>query len=364
MSAFRSLAAVAAVLGLAVHPLHGAAGKDGFRFLNVPASPRTASMAGAVTAAADDAASSAWNPAALADLRRSEAGLFHTALSEGMTSSALVYGRPLRTGGAALHLQTFDYGGLDAYDRFGASAGTVKASDLAAGAAYGRPIGPAWRAGVGLKSVQQTIAEASLRTWAADAGVLFSPSGGSWPSRLRWGAALRNMGGGASSGGAKTNLPQAMDLGVAYQNFSEALLVAADYSRPRDGKSRLRLGQEFWIHPSFALRAGYAGSGNAVASGWSAGFGARFRDVRLDYSFSAAKEGFDAQHRMGLVFRFGGPQEALYQEAVALIQGGAYAEAILKLKKILDIDPKHRRAISRMKEAVSLLRKERGEDAP
>jgi hypothetical protein len=290
--------------------------------------------------------------------------LSHAVFAEDLASNAAVYGRPLASGGMALQLQTFDYGSFDAYDGGGTRTGSTRASDLAFGAAYGRPVGEAWRAGVGLKSVQESIAGVDVRAWAADAGVQYAPFGESWLSRLRWGAALRNLGGGGAADRDKTPLPQSLDLGVAYQTFSDAMTVELDVSRPRDGKQTFRLGQEVWVHPVFALRAGYAGTGNGMSSGWSAGFAAKFRDFRVDYAFSTGKDGFDAQHRAGIAYRFGGQGEALYQQAVGLIQAGDYAEAVLKLKKVLDADPRDRRAIMRMKEAIAELKKERGEAVP
>jgi hypothetical protein len=123
------------------------------------------------------------------------------------------------------------------------------------------------------------------------------------------------------------------------------------------------IGQELWMYNLMAFRAGYQ-SGRDSGSGFSLGMGFRFHTVRVDYSFVGNTASMEDTHRIGLVFRFGGAKDRLYQEALSLQRKGLNAEAILKLKEVLDVDPSHKGAIRALKDAVRALTEEREKSAP
>lgn len=346
--------------GLQARRASAASGEDGFQFLDLAAGTRQAALGRAATAVADDVNAVLANPAALAELRRGEASFQYLRHLEESSHHVMNLSHPTASGSLGFQLQTFDHGTFPAYDRTGAPAGETKAGDLLVGVGYGRALGASWSAGAVVKQVQETIGDDQAKAIALDAGVLYRPAA---LPRLRFGAAARNQGSGASFAREETPLPAAWSVGASWRGFSEAWTTAVDVDQPRDGASVLRVGQEVWVNPSLALRGGLHGR-DAVSAGWSAGLGFRFRDIEMDYAFASGKKGFESVHRAGILFRFGGKAEALYQEGVRLLQAGSYAEALLKFKKALDVDPRHRRAVARMREAARALRRDREEPRP
>lgn len=331
---------------------------DGFQFLELPADARRAAMGAAGAALADDAAGAAANPAAYAEAGRDELSFSYTSTVEDGALGTASYMHALASGGGlGVRVLSMDYGTFAGYDASDGKAADYGARDLSLSAGYGHPWGSSWRWGASLGHVSSTLADASADTMEGNLGVLWSPAGaGAW-SRLKLGAALRHLGSGGSFEKETAALPRTLALGASWKGFSEAWVISADMERPRAGGGVFAVGQELWFSRVLALRAGWR-SDRDMAGAFSLGLGARFRDVRVDYAFAVGAGAFADTHRMGVSWRFGGSVESLYEEAARLMQKGDAAEAALKLKKVLDLNPRHRRALFLLREAAERMKEE------
>jgi hypothetical protein len=332
------------------------AGETGFDFLTEPAGARASAMGGTSVAATDDAEASLFNPAALAELRQPELSLGYASYMEGLSQGSLAYGHPLTKGVLGISLRTLRSATIKSYDASDNRTGTYDAQDSVFSAGYGRAMGDR-RWGGDLKQVKESIAGHGASVTAADFGATFRGSG--WPVSLS--AALRNVGGRASFGQEKTDLPRSLDLGGSALLFSRALLVTAEARRGADGVTTLAAGAEAWLYNALALRGGWQG-GDRAGNGLSLGMGFKLKNLRVDYSFAANGQGFSPTHRMSLSLRFGGPGEKAYQDGLRLLQGGRTAEAVLKFQEALDADPGHTAAIRALRESVKQLQGEMRED--
>jgi hypothetical protein len=330
---------------------------EGFRFLELQADARRAALGGAGAALTDDASAFSVNPAALAEAGRDEISFSYMSYVLDSSLGAASYVHPLSTGGLGLRAVALDYGALDGYDASGAKTSAYAAKDLSLSAGYGRAWGSSWRWGASVGEVRSSLGDVSAETVEAGAGVLWAPPGLGPLSRLRLGAAVRHLGAGGSFETEPAALPRTVAAGAAWSGFSESWLLAADVEKPRSGSARFVVGQELWISRALAFRAGWR-SDQDLAGAFTMGLGARFRDLRVDYAFASGEGRFGNTHRLGFSWRFGGQAEALYDQAVELLRKGDAAEAVLKLKKVLDLAPRHRRALSLMREAAERMKDE------
>lgn len=337
----------------------GAAGsaKNGFQLLDETLGARGAALGEAASVPGDEANGSLHNPALAAEARRGELAFSYVSGLADVTRGAAAYVHPVGPGTLAVGVRTLSSGGIPAFDAADNRVGETDASDTALTAGYGRLMGARTAWGLSLTQITESLGGRSARATALDAGVLFRPG----PAPVRLSAALRNMGGKASFGREKTSLPRSMDLGASYQAFSDALTGVLEYHRPDGGSAVLRGGAEVWIYRTLALRAGFTG-GREAGTGLTFGSGFKFGMVQVDYAFAAQTNGFDAVHRMGVRLFFGGPGDRAYQEGLLLSRQGRPAEAILKLEKALDADPRHPGAARALREAAKALEREMREE--
>jgi hypothetical protein len=329
-------------------------GQDAFQFLKLGADARQSAMADSVVAAPEGVASAQTNPAAWGALRGRELSLHYAAPTDGMAFGSLAYGQQTRSAGWGLFVQQLRYSGINGYDESGSATGNVAAGDLLLAAGAGRSWREDWNFGVNVKQARETIAGRSASILLGDAGVLYAPAG----SPLSLGAAIRNEGGKTSFLSEKVSAVSTLEAGAALKTWSDALLFTARVGKASDEKTNASAGGELWIQNALAFRAGFQ-SGNELGTGATFGVGLKIRDMRLDYAFQSNGGDFQPAHRVTLSFRFGVPAEALYQEGIALLQKGRTAEAVLKFKAALDIDPHHYRAEKAFQEAVRKLERER-----
>jgi hypothetical protein len=335
------------------------AGEDGFLFLNTPLSARGAGLGGAMTAVADEAAAAAWNPAAWGELRRGEAFLANARQGDGVTLNGAALAFPLSKGALGLDLRAQGYGDIQGYDAGGARTGSIDARDTLIGVAYGRPWRGSWTFGVGVEQVEEKLADVSGRSLAVNAGALWRPFPTGWRQGFRFGASLMHLGSGASMESSKTPLPRTISAGAAYQTFTDGWLTAVTLEKSGHDTISWRAGQEIKLGGGMVLRAGYATS-DGFSDGYSVGAGFHMKDIRIDYALSGQGRGYEDAHRLSLSWRFGGASEKIYDEGAELLRAGRPGEAILKFNEVLEVEPGHREAVARLREAAGVLKRRPG----
>jgi hypothetical protein len=355
------------------------AGTAGANFLKIGVGPRAVGMGEAQVGLADDAYATYWNPAGLAQIETPQAAFTHTQYFQKITDQYAAYVHPLRRlGVVAASVNFLNVGNFDAYDGAGQPAGTVDASDLAAGVSFARALLESKRyhsllaVGGTAKVIRENLASVSAQAYAVDGGLFWAPGrrfGEFWES-WRGGLTVRNLGTRMRFDEESFSLPQSVTAGLAWTGvwLGESLTIAADAHQPKDGERWFGAGFELWTLRTLVVRAGYTSRGD-LGNGLRVGGGIRFRNVQADYAFTSAGD-MGMVHRMGLTFHFGRapatPEfvaQQWFDKGMKKFDAGRWAEALVDFNKALQIDPSHPKAFEMMQQTYEKLKAERGPHA-
>ncbi len=305
----RKLALVGVVLfgGLATDPFGGeqfvataAAGENAGvpgAFLRYGSSARGLALGNAMTAIADDAASSYWNPAGYARLRTMELTAMSATLFEDTQYTFFTLGLPTeRHGSFAINGAFLSSGSFERATLFEDLGETFGESSSFLGLAYAYKFGRlTW--GVNLKTVSQQVAGAKGAGFGADVGLYIRPH-----RTLSFGLSLQNaLAPELTLDQGAEKFARTMRAGTALHLFRNRIVVSTDLVRTDNMDVNLRSGIEVWPTRQFGLRTGY----DAVRE--QSGFGAAFRweNWQLDYTYLDHDLG--GTQVVSATFRFGVP---------------------------------------------------------
>lgn len=314
-SSVRYLLFVLGLCAMSAAPLRAQGpGSTGLEVLQMPAGARAVALAGAYTAARTDADAIFYNPASVVGLDRAAALSYQRHVLDISLGSVAGIARVGRVGiGAGFaFLDGGEIPEIVPDERFGGQRGrptgaTVAARESAARIAVGLPVLQE-RAYVGT-AIGFALSELAGVTRAApllDLGVQARVRDG-WVA----GAALRNLGGSMSGGGADpAPLPSEARLGTAYEwKVAQELGVniAGDVLyRLRERSAGFAGGLEAGLIPNLregpgaVVRVGYIGDRDLDGAGsLQIGAGISLSGVSLDYAYQNL-EHFGAAHRIGI----------------------------------------------------------------
>ena len=166
-----------------------------------------------------------------------------------------------------------DMGDFDGRDEFGNPTGTFAATALNYQLGYANRVGEKLSWGISAGGIQDTIADDTKSTYAANLGLIFRSS-----ESLSLGLAVQNVG--AELGGDP--LPFVAKIGMAYT--WKSLLFALDIAAPTDNDVYYGAGLEWWIQDGIALRLGYK-TNQDIGAGLTAGLGFNKGKIRFDYAY-------------------------------------------------------------------------------
>jgi len=278
------------------------AGTTGATFLKIEAGARPVAMGAAFVAVADDANTTYWNPAGLAQLEDREITAMHSEWVEGIRYEFLGYVQPIKSekrvhsfGASVMALYTT---GLEERTTETIEPeGTFAAYDIAVAGAYARKVGKSVCIGANLKLIHQRIEDETAWSGAVDIGLLYTLSG---PRRkvsqgkLQLGFAVQNIGPGIKFIKESDPLPLNIKAGVArmleLKSIESRLTLAFDVNAPIDNVPNGHFGTEFVYGKmkdiELAARVGYKTNTikdlNAL-SGLSAGAGFVWKRMAIDY---------------------------------------------------------------------------------
>ncbi len=275
----------------------------GLSLLEAPTA-RASGLAESMVAVTNDISAFAYNPASLSNLRTGQASFLY---QKGMIDDSyghLMVGKPSAHGGLGLSIGYYNGGSIALSDGSGAVRTVTAQQDitvsLGAAGRSGR-----WGWGLAGKYLSSELVERARATgYAADLGLSFAAT-----PRLRFGAAVQNLGPQITYVQEGDNLPRTARFGAALslprRGFTTTLLADASY-RMIEADFQPALGVEFNVG-GLALRTGIRRTrqDNEITMGTGFFLGGS----SIDYSIGVAKDA-DTTHRISYSFRFGSASAA------------------------------------------------------
>jgi hypothetical protein len=294
-------------LGALLQPaLHAADAGAGIAFPTVQeaGSARAIALGSTYVGIAEGSAALLWNPAGLATLSSGDVALNHKSSFLDSYQEIVTLGLPLgKHAGLGASLNYNDNGSFAGRDSNGQPTSDFNARGYGAsiGLGMGGPAGLSF--GGALKMNRQDLAETSESAYAADLGLLWSPS-----SHFTLGAAYSNLGPSIQD----RPLAQGLRVGASTylgvgSDFQWLLAVSSESLNQVEGT--VHFGVESTLYQLLALRAGYSVSvpktdpADNVAN-WTLGAGVVFKDLRLDYAFVPTID-LGNTERLSLTYAFG-----------------------------------------------------------
>ena len=289
----RTIIALAAV---AVLLMPCAADAEGV-FDNLILSPRARAMGGAFVAVSDDETAVFTNPAGLADQEGigfygSYVDLFgYSYLNLGSVSA--VVPTPKGTVGFGARMFSVEHNGVDLEKEYTITVGhgVSLMRDVHSSLAFG------YAANLyGLSFEAESVSGEDLgsaNTVGFDVGVM-----GTLRGRTTFGFFMKNINNPKLTGTDDEDLPQWFTAGVAYSPYG-GVQTSLELQKQDDEDLRACFGVETEVTDFLVLRAGLQNNPNRV----SAGFGARWQAVRVDYSYTSHAT-LPGSHHFGLGVAF------------------------------------------------------------
>lgn len=322
------------------------------QFLSWGAGARSLGMGKAFFAVSDDASATYWNPAGLTQLDRRELMALHVNLFADTTYDFISYVHPtpklgvfganltrLYSGGFEKIAITFDPAKEDIINI--ETLGTFDDVRMALTTAYGKKIRENISVGISGKYVSHTIDNSSNGFITFDTTVMIENFNHRFQN-MQIGLGIQNLLS-TKFGDTDDKLPLIFRGGVKQSFLRDKLIVAFDIDKSMRANLGWHIGAEYWVINFIALRVGFEGERGIRET--TAGFGVKYRDYGVDYSFALHDLGLS--HRVSGSWRFGPSvtqsREALVrrfvQEGIEAYRQGNFLLALERIEAALDVDP-------------------------
>ncbi|MBN1620980.1 MAG: PorV/PorQ family protein [Endomicrobiales bacterium] len=322
------------------------------QFLSWGAGARSLGMGKAFFAVCDDASATYWNPAGLTQLDRKEIMALHVNLFADTSYDFLSYVHPtpklgvfgvnltrLFSGGFEKIAITFDSNKEDIIDI--QTLGTFDDSRMAFTTAYGKKIRENLSVGLAGKYITHTLDTSTNGFITFDTTVLIDGINHKF-ANLKLGFGIQNLLS-TKFGDTDDKLPLIFRTGASHKFLRDKLLIAFDIDKNIRANMGWHLGAEYWLINFASLRLGFEGEKGIRET--TAGFGVKYKDYGIDYSFALHDLGLS--HRISGSWRFGPSiihdRDALVrrfvQEGIEAYRQGNFLLAIERIEAALDVDP-------------------------
>ncbi|MFH1097743.1 MAG: PorV/PorQ family protein [Candidatus Desantisbacteria bacterium] len=271
-------------------------------FLKMGMGVRATAMGKAFCAVADDSSAMYWNPAGLGQIKSGQIGIEYTKWFEDVAYTSVSGVYPLRKaaiGGFANMLLT-DESQVTTDAQPKGTGKTFRETNGIFGVAGGIPLTNHISCGATGKVFLQKIGDEDAIGFAGDMGFLCKMR------HAGLGLSLQNIGTKMKFIGKGFALPATIRAGLAGTPFTWLTISGEVANILPEKKTVVYAGLECQIADVIALRGGYDSENG---HGLTAGFGARLKNVQMDYAY-VPYEKFEATHRIAASVRFGNKPEA------------------------------------------------------
>ena len=298
------------------------------QFLEIGVGARATAMGEAYTAMTDDAGSSFWNPAGLANVQERNLYLAYTSWPADIAIGGVSLGWNLGSAGVvgvnAVYLNTDDMPVTTVYDPEGTSGQMFKISNYAFGLSYARFMTDNLAVGATAKIVTEDYFGYGYNTFALDLGTVYNTGF----NGLKLAMSILHFGPEVKFGGAyidysdpasvarnekrdfeSYSLPITFRFGLAMDiinDESSRLVSAFDMVHPNNNLEEYNLGLEYGFRKMFFVRGGY--KFQVDEGGLTLGLGIKYDisdeyGVNVDYAYSDMGV-LPTVHRLSLGFDF------------------------------------------------------------
>ncbi len=319
-------------------------GQTGMQFLTVPVNPRAAALGGALTALGCASTSLFYNPATMAIMDN----FFHISLAQNKWIADINYNQGSLAfspagglyGVFGLTFLSVDYGELEETIRYDNDAGflnigTFSPSASAVGVGYARALTEMFSVGAHVKYVTQNLGESIIETptvftdtlytepdpdslnyegntesaYAVDFGVVYRTGFRS----LVFAMSVRNFSRQLTFVQEKFEMPLVFQLGIAmdlvdltgFDKNMHSLVVSLDRSHPRSYVEQMKIGVEYTLLQTLALRAGYRTPTDEPELNLGFGLQTSFGGMGFGFDYAYTQFGaFGTVNRMSAQFSF------------------------------------------------------------
>ncbi|MFH1961560.1 MAG: PorV/PorQ family protein [bacterium] len=278
-------------------------------FLSMGMGVRASAMGKAFCAVADDGSAMYYNPAGLVQIKRGQMNLEYTRRFEDVAYTSISGVYPLRKTaiGAFTNILLTDETQITTNAQPSGTGKTFREMDGIFGVSGGINLTNRISAGATGKVCSQKIGDDGAMGFGGDMGFLYKTK------CVGLGLVLQNLGTRMKFIDRGFALPTTIRAGLAWT--APWLTISGEMANILPEKRTVVcVGLEGWIANVIVLRGGYD---SEKGHGMTAGFGARLKDIQLDYAF-VPYEKFDATHRVSASVRFGSrPDSGKTQKATA-----------------------------------------------
>jgi len=268
-------------------------------FLKLDVGARQAAMAGAFVGVGDDVNTINYNPAGLLEIGTISITAMHNQWFQTIKYEHLGYAQKVWwggvIGGSVEYLHMRDIKGSLVGNK---PTGDFTAWDSCLTFSYAHPWNERFSIGANFKIIYEKIEQEDASTIAFDFGTFYKTP----IDNLSFGLSLQNLGSGLKFIQDKSDLPMNLKGGASVKLLDDHLLIVLDVNKPIDNDLNLRLGFEYWLIDTFAMRGGYR-TDIEICSGFSGGLGLKVMNYHLDYGFVPYSELGDT-HRISLSMKF------------------------------------------------------------
>jgi len=353
MKILKLISLVIGVMLLASGVSWAAGGSTGANFLLLGGGARPLGMGEAYTALADDASSMFYNPAGLSNVNFNEIMTMYNNWFSGITQQMAGGAFPTNFGVVAVGYSGLNSGDIQGYDANGAATSAFTTSSSSINLSLGRRISSNLSLGAGVRSISERLESNRASTIAFDAGLKYR-----FNTQLTVGLSVLNLGSGLKFITEQTPLPTSYRVGAAFATtmFDEDLNLDLDIVNYTEA-SKVNLGIEYIIRDFLSLRLGNSGGI------FRAGLGLTANLFAFDYAYLGHQD-LGSTHQLSISVLFGAPEKRKKDILDYLAQGKAYMQdrkyssAIVKLEKVISMDPRNEEADILMRKAQANLEQE------
>ncbi len=296
----RTLILILALLPLAAFAINSNAGEYGFQFLQIPANPISAALAGNGVYGLGQAGSFLNNPAANLMEERFSLSVQHTLWLVDTNFTQLVYSNSNRSRHFGLAARVLDYGEIEIRDDAANVIGNYHPLDASLTASYGLRLWPDHLLGLNASLVYEKLDTSSSYGLSADLGYVFLTP----VTNAILFTSARNLGLTSKMDDETVKLPITFECGLGYSYPLDGVKISSQLAMNKavDTDVRATLGAELAFRQVLTLRLGY--KFNYDEESLTAGLGISWLNLDIDYGWSANTDRLEDTHSFGVTYNF------------------------------------------------------------